>query len=42
MLPTKDEIQHDLLLVITTVLAVLFATGISKPGAVPGDPVIFP
>ncbi|MDD4335124.1 MAG: hypothetical protein PHY77_05915 [Desulfotomaculaceae bacterium] len=41
-MPNKDEIKHDILLTITVVLAILFATGISGPSTTPGEPVIFP
>lgn len=42
ILPSKDELQHDLLLVIATVIAVFFATGIAGPSSTPGTPVVFP
>ncbi len=37
-----DEVRHDILLIITVALAILFATGLTGPPAVPEEPVIIP
>gem|GEM_PF-3825119 len=36
--PTRDEIQHDLLLVISTALFILLATGLAGPPRVEVPP----
>ena len=41
-LPSREDVQHDLLLIITTALAILFVTGLAGPPRVPGTPVVFP
>ena len=48
MTPTKErqssleDAQHDILLIITTSLFVLFATGLAIPPETPSEPTIIP
>ena len=37
-----EETQHDLLLVITGTLFVLFATGLAKPSEIAGETIVIP
>ncbi|VFU11421.1 conserved hypothetical protein [anaerobic digester metagenome] len=41
-LPDLENVQHDLLLIIATSLAILFATGLAGSPSRAGVPVIFP
>lgn len=38
----KEEVQHDILLIITTAVFILFATGISTPTAIAEAPIVIP
>ena len=38
----NEDTQHDLLLVITGALFVLFATGLTKPSEVSGQTIVIP
>lgn len=37
-----DEARHDILLIITVALAILFATGLAGPPKVPEEVIILP
>ncbi|MGE5605969.1 MAG: hypothetical protein ACM3YE_09785 [Bacteroidota bacterium] len=38
----RVDIEHDILLIITTVLFILFATGLAVPSEIPTTPIILP
>lgn len=41
-MPSREEVQHDLLLIIAISIAILFATGLAGPSTVTTEPVVFP
>ncbi|MEW6447783.1 MAG: hypothetical protein AB1426_06815 [Bacillota bacterium] len=42
-MPELEDVQHDLLLIIFTALAILLATGLAGPRAVaPGPSIVIP
>ncbi len=38
----KEEVEHDLLLIIVTALTILMSTGLAGPPKVPEVPIVIP